>query len=205
MHRLRTRGRGRGRSRRVLAAAGGLLLAILIPGIAAADAELTSTIPADGAVLAVPPTEVVLTFDQEITDRSSFAVLDSNGATVAEGAVDPADPTTLRGALPLLEPGTYEVQWVAQSADGHLPRGTFTFTVVEPTPPPATATSGPTEAPSEAASAAPTTAASPTAAASPAPGDDGGDDDTAVLLPIAIVGVLVGGGLAFFLRQRSAA
>lgn len=204
MHESRTRAVRRGTARRALAIAAGLIVALLIPGTAAADAELVSTIPADGAVLADLPTEVVLTFDQAITDRSSFAVLDSNGATVAEGAVDPADATRMRGPLPVLAPGAYEVQWVAQSADGHLPRGTFTFTVVEPTPPPATATLEPSDVPSEAPSVTPPVA-SPTPAPTPAPGDDGGDDDTAVLLPIVIVGLLIGGGLAFFLRRRSAA
>lgn len=202
MHRSRSRAVRRGTARRALAIAGGLVVALLIPGTAAADAELVSTIPADGAVLADLPTEVVLTFDEAITDRSSFAVLDESGATVAEGALDPADPTTMRGALPVLAPGTYEVQWVAQSADGHLPRGTFAFTVAEPTPAPAT----PTPPPSDEPTTEPTPTATPAATASPAPGDSGsGDDSTDVLLPIAIVGLLIGGGLAFFLRRRSAA
>jgi hypothetical protein len=211
MHRSRSRAARRGTAGRALAIAAGLLLALLIPGTAAADAELTSTIPADGAVLDVPPTEVVLTFDQEITDRSSFAVLDSNGATVAEGALDPADPTTMRGALPVLAPGTYEVQWVAQSADGHLPRGTFAFTVAEPTAAPATPTPPPSDEPATLPTPTvptPTEPATPPATASPAPGDSrsgSGDDSTDVLLPIAIVGLLIGGGLAVMLRRRPAA
>lgn len=203
MHRSRLRAVRRVTARRALAIAGGLVVALLIPGTAAADAELVSTIPADRAVLADLPTEVVLTFDEAITDRSSFAVLDESGATVAEGALDPADPTTMRGALPVLAPGTYEVQWVAQSADGHLPRGTFTFTVVEPTPAPATPTPPPSDEPTT--EPTPTPAATPAATASPAPGDSGGGDSTDVLLPIAIVGLLIGGGLAFFLRRRSPA
>ncbi|HET9436503.1 MAG TPA: copper resistance CopC family protein, partial [Candidatus Limnocylindrales bacterium] len=159
---------------------------------------------ASGETHPAAPPEATLTFDESLSDTSSFAVLDSGGATVATGALDPADPTIVRGPLPDLAPGTYEVQWLADSADGHLARGKFQFSVVAPTPPSGTATPPASEAPSADASPTATPATEPTAAASPGPGPDGGGDSAGdVLLPIAIVGLLIGGGLAVMLRRRS--
>jgi methionine-rich copper-binding protein CopC len=203
---MQTRTAPRGHTSRTLAVAAALVLFFMTPAAVAADAELVSSTPADGALLSESPTEVVLTFNEAITDQSSFAVLDASGATVATGAVDPADPTTMRTALPSLPPGTYEVQWVARSADGHLPRGTFTFTVAEPTAPPATPTPAPSDEPTHATS--PTATLTPAPTVSPTPtgdGTSGGDGATDALLPIAVVGLLIGGGLAYFLRRRSAA
>jgi methionine-rich copper-binding protein CopC len=192
----------RGRPVRSLALAGGLALLLLTPGVAAADAELLSSVPADGEVLTEAPTEVVLTFNEAITDQSSFAVLNASGATVATGSLDPANTMTMRGTLPNLAPGTYEVRWVARSADGHLPRGTFTFTVATPTP-------APTDEPSPSTAASPTSVPTAAPTPSPAPSAAGGGSGigigTDVLLPIAVVGLLIGGGLAFFLRRRGAA
>jgi len=191
--------------RSLRAAAAAFILLLGIPSVALADAELVSTIPVDGVVLTIAPSEVVLTFDEPLTDRSSFAVLDASGATVAEGALDPTDSMTIRGALPDLAPGVYEVQWVAQSSDGHLPRGTFTFTVLEPTPAPPTPTPAPSEEPTASPAASPTP--TPTGAPSPAPSaaGGGGDSSSDVIIPIAVVGLLIGGGLAFFLRRRGGA
>ncbi len=205
MYRLTT-GRGRGFSRRAFALAAGLLIALLLTAPVAAHAELVSSDPADGAVLTEPPAEVVLTFSEGVVGDSSFSVLDVDGATLATGGIDPADPAVMRATLPTLGAGRYTVQWTSVADDGDILRGTFTFSVAVPAPPVPTPTPAPTEGPSAAPSptAAPTPAPTPTSAPSDSPdGDAGGGTD--VLLPIAVVAVLIVAGVAFFLRRRTSA
>ena len=182
----------------------GLLVALILPSVASAHAELVSSSPAAGSVVE-PPSEVVLTFDETVVGNSSFSVLDAGGTTVATGGPDSADPTTMRATLPLLPAGVYEVQWVAVAEDTDVERGTFTFTIVDPTPSPATSTPAPTDEPIP--TPTPTTAPSPAATAAPTPSasGDGGGSGSDVLLPIALVGLLVGGGLAVMLRRRPTA
>jgi len=191
------------RRRALSAACAGLVLALMLPTAVAADAELVSAVPAAGSQLTDVPSEIVLTFDEPLSNRSSITVVDASGATVATGALDPTDPTMLRGSLPGLAPGTYEVGWVADSADGHLARDTYTFTVLEPTAPPTTPTGAATDEPSTAPS--PTAVLTPTPSPAPTGSGDPGGDATAPYLPIVIVGLLIGGGLAYFLRRRGPA
>ncbi|MEO5918941.1 MAG: LPXTG cell wall anchor domain-containing protein, partial [Candidatus Limnocylindrales bacterium] len=96
-------------------------------------------------------------------------------------------------------------RWTAATADGHIERGTYTFTVAIATPVPAT------EAPaaSEPASTVPTPEASSPASAAPSAAPAGSAGDTGsiadVLIPIVAGLALVGAGLVWFLRRRRAA
>jgi methionine-rich copper-binding protein CopC len=204
MHESRTRATSRGTAVRG-AAAVALLLLLAVPASAFAHAAIETATPADEAVLAEPPTEIVITYTEGLADGSSIVLKDATGGTIATGTPAAVGALEMRVTFAPLAPGAYTIESTTRSVeDGDVDRQTLTFTVAEPTPPPATATPGPTEAPSDAATAAPTAADSPTPAPTPAPGADGGGDDTAVLLPIVVVGLLIGGGLAFFLRRRSA-
>jgi hypothetical protein len=188
-------------------------LLLALPGSVLADAALIASTPADDATLATVPPEAILEFDHALTGASSFVVLDESGATVAQGGPDPSDAMMMRGLLPALAAGEYEVRWTAGSDDGHIVRGTFRFSVTAPTAPPPTPapTAPPTDgpAPTAAPSEASATAAPPSAAAdpSPAPGgaDGSGDPGGDVLLPIFAVAVIVAGGLIVMLRRRGAA
>jgi len=187
---------------------GGILLGLVAPAVALAHVELLSSSPAPGEVVEAGPVEVVLTFDLPVVGRSSFSVLDANGSSVATGGPDPAEPTVMRTTIPELSAGTYTVKWTSVAEDGYVENGSFTFAVAVPSPPISTATPGPTvavTAPTVAPSEAPS--ASPAASPSPAPsaGDEPGSDATAAYLSIVIAGLLTGGGLAWFLRRRSAA
>ena len=185
---------------RVRAAVVAVALLLVVPGVVRADAVLVSSVPAAGEVLATLPGEAVLTFNEPLTENSNFAIVDASGAMVATGAWDPSNPQVIRGPLPDLPPGIYEVQWAAASSDGHLPRGTFQFTVAQPTPPPPTPTAVTTDAPT--AEPTPMTEPSPTPAPTLDPGTTTGGLD--VVLPIAIVALLLGIGLAMLLRRRPA-
>ncbi len=67
------------------------VLVVLQAGPALAHAELIATEPADHASLDEPPTEVVLTFTEEVTALpGAIRVFDANGERVDEGSVQGA-------------------------------------------------------------------------------------------------------------------
>jgi methionine-rich copper-binding protein CopC len=198
------RRRGRRPSRPIVALAVGLLITLLVPSAVAAHAELVSSTPAAGEVVTTPPTEVVLRFDEAVVGNSSFSVLDSSGATLATGTPDPADTTTMRATFPPLGAGQYAVQWTSVATDTDVERGMFTFSYAVPAPPVGTPAPTPTASSSTTESPAILPSAAPTDAPSSA-GDGSSVGGTQVLLPIAIVGLLVVAGLAYFLRRRGSA
>ncbi len=186
---------------------------LLLPGSAVAHAQLLEVRPADGATVEGTPNEIVAVFDDElVTDKSSLEIVEPLGGRVALGHVDPTQPTHLLVRRPQLAVGsTYEARWTAATADGHVERGTWSFTVAGGITPPGT--SAPTEtaapaSPSGAPTTAPTGAATPaptaaTPSASPAPTEStaaGGD----VILPIVagLAIVLIAAALLLSRRGR---
>src|SRR5579864_6456146 len=99
---------------------------------AQAHALVASSTPAAGSVLAVPPSEVRVTFTEAADPALSYLmVLDSSGRPHQRGKAATQDrATTLRVAVGRLVPGAYSVAWATVSAvDGHLSSGSFTFAV----------------------------------------------------------------------------
>ncbi len=147
-------------SRRFFAAL--FLTAVLVTAVtasASAHAYLVRSEPADGAVLAEPPSDVHLWFDEPITPSfSSIQIYDINSRPIPVHniRIDPADKHHLLFSFPdELEPGVYSVLWKALSeADGHYSQGLLIFGVGEnvdlnaasvtenETPPPQTAEVG---------------------------------------------------------------
>lgn len=110
----------------------GALLAGAAP--ASAHAALTDSDPARGAVVDTAPTQVSLTFSEQIAvGDDAVRVLDPKGKRVDKGA--PANPSgttytvTLVGGLP---DGTYTVAYQVVSADSHPVAGAFTFSIGAP-------------------------------------------------------------------------
>lgn len=184
-----------------------LLLLLLTAVPVSADATLIEATPADGATVESTPGEIVATFDQELgADGSSIILRGPDGEDVAEGGLDPDEPTNLViDDVPELAPGEYEVRWVAASTDGHLIRDTWSFTVTaapSPTPAPtAAASEGPSPSPSSVASPSAATPAPSTSGAPAEPADPAGTT-TDVLIPIVVLLALVGIGGTYFLRRR---
>jgi methionine-rich copper-binding protein CopC len=180
-----------------------LLAMFAMPVVAFAHAELESASPPDGAVLAAPPSEIVLTFTEALNvPKSHMELIGPDGTQVAAGVVDPDNEMAMRIDPPELAPGAYEIRSTAVAAhDGALKREVLTFTITAPSPTPSPTTSAPP--PSAAPSAPPS--APPSAVPSPTP--SAGGDSTAstgdVLLPIiaALVVVLLLG--AMLVRSRS--
>ena len=176
-------------------------LAIAAPAFA--HAELEATTPGDGEAVVAPLDEVRARFSESLAGNSRIELLDPTGASVATGGIDPADDTQLVLAVPAnARPGEYTVRWQASGADSHLERGTFTFNLAEPTPPP------PTAAPSAVPSSAPSPTPPATLAPAPSPSVAGPSTPAAsttdVLIPIfAAVLALVALG-AVLLRRRAA-
>ncbi|MEV0963813.1 copper resistance protein CopC [Streptomyces sp. NPDC049910] len=113
------------------------LLGTVHTGTADAHAALTGSNPKDGAVLAVAPKDVTLTFSEQVAlGNDSIRVLDPRSRRVdtaelkdlgGEGAVSYG--VALESGLP---DGTYTVAWQAVSADSHPIAGAFTFSVGAP-------------------------------------------------------------------------
>lgn len=103
-------------------------------GIASAHADLVSSSPANGSVLANEPSELTLTYSEAVTlDLSSVSVVAPDGRHVNSGSLHygAAGNESLSIALaPDASQGTYVVDWQATASDdGHATAGFVTFSV----------------------------------------------------------------------------
>jgi methionine-rich copper-binding protein CopC len=90
------------------------------------------TYPAEEAVLAEPPEQVQLRFNEPIeAEFSPLKVSDQQGNRVDEdnARISPNDATLLVIDLKELSKGSYTVEWRVTSADGHPVNGTYKFAV----------------------------------------------------------------------------
>ena len=90
--------------------------------------------PAAGGIVATPPDEVTLRFNEKLEAAfSAVIVRDAAGKQVDKGDthVEKADRAVMRISVPPLTPGVYTVEWRAMSSDTHKVNGTFTFKVGE--------------------------------------------------------------------------
>jgi copper transport protein len=100
------------------------------PTPAFAHANLVSTSPQDGAVVASAPTEVRVRFDDPVTVGPGNAVVAADRSSVLAGS-----PSVERGGRELVLPlerlrnGDYSVRWAIVSDDGHLESGLLAFRV----------------------------------------------------------------------------
>lgn len=187
----------------------GLLLALAVASPVAADANLVASSPEDKAVVTTPPVRITLTFDEALDPTKSSFKLVRDGVTMGTGKVTTAGAKVMALDGLVLAPGGYEVRWTAGATDGHILRGTLTFTVAEPTPTPPSA-APPSAEPSSIATAAPSVTPlatpTPTRAPTPVPGGSGATpvstSSVDVLFPI-VAGLLVVVGIGAFVLRRS--
>ncbi|MDF3300849.1 copper resistance CopC/CopD family protein [Streptomyces tropicalis] len=116
----------------LLLAVGGALLAGAAP--ASAHAALTGSDPQQGVVVDKAPTQVSLTFSEQVAmNRDSLRVLDPKGTRVDVGGPHQVSGTTyavqVRTGLPR---GTYTVAYQVVSADSHPVGGAYTFSIGAP-------------------------------------------------------------------------
>ncbi|MEV6834413.1 copper resistance protein CopC [Streptomyces sp. NPDC051133] len=110
----------------------GALLAGASP--ASAHAALTGSDPAQGVVVKQAPTQVSLTFSENVAmNGDSLRVLDPRGKPVQTGAPANVSGTTYAVQLKSgLGKGTYTVTYQVVSADSHPVSGAYTFSVGAP-------------------------------------------------------------------------
>ena len=111
-----------------IVAAGILLLALA--SSAGAHSLLLESAPGADALLAAPPPEISLRFNNRIEKKlSTIRLLDERGGArpltmLADG---PADRLT--ATVPSLDSGAWRVEWRVLSTDGHVVSGRFSFRV----------------------------------------------------------------------------
>jgi copper transport protein len=121
------------------------LLAVLasglaLPAAAQAHATLLGSSPEAGSVVAKPPPEVVLRFDQEIQPVAGGTdVVNAANQSVLGGSPHNAPSDVRKLVIPLkprLPHGDYTVRWRIVSTDGHIVSGVLAFGVGVGQPPP---------------------------------------------------------------------
>ena len=104
----------------------------LCANLAAAHGILVSSSPAKGSILAEPPREIRLSFNESVEARFSAVTLVRNdGKVVVSGrpSSDGQKRSDIVVALPALQPGKYQVRWQTTSADSHRIQGSFGFEI----------------------------------------------------------------------------
>lgn len=197
------------RPRVLLAAAtalGIMLAATTAIAPAQAHDQLVSSTPATDEALDPAPTEVTLTYSDNILEVGVEVVVTDAGGTdwVAEApAVDgPTVTVPLESDMP---GGAYTVDWRVVSSDGHPISGTLPFSVTTPAAEPSPATPEP--------SASSPAATAPTDSVTSAPADTADPESTsteaglsgphiAIIAGIVLVVLLIVAGVIFFVVRR---
>ncbi|WIE78558.1 MULTISPECIES: copper resistance CopC family protein [unclassified Curtobacterium] len=183
-----------------IVAAGLLTLVGVQP--ASAHSALTSSTPADGAVVTEPLESVDLTFSEAplagLDAGLRIQVTDASGADVARGDVT-VSGTTMRRAVDL-DQGRYTVLWRYVSPDGHPIEGTLAFEYRAAAP---VSTPSASVTPTPTASTAPTSSATATATGA----SDGAPSSSPGIAPGVWIGlgagaVLVAGAVVVLLLRR---
>jgi methionine-rich copper-binding protein CopC len=100
--------------------------------------KLVKSAPAKDSTVA-PPKQLQLWFNEAVPLTSTRArITPATGAAITLDAptrdAKVADAPVVFAVPSTLANGKYTVEWATASADGHPVQGTFTFTVVKPTP-----------------------------------------------------------------------
>lgn len=122
----------------LIAAIIGVPWALILPAApASAHAVLTSTNPAQGSVVAEPPTEVVLTFTEGVSPITGrVKVIAPDGRRADAGEPRAAGTELIIPLAPGGPEGTYLVTFRVVSSDSHPVTGSFTYSVGAPSTPP---------------------------------------------------------------------
>lgn len=96
-----------------------------------AHSLLVGSSPAAGTVVAGSPDRITLSFNNRVEKALSRIRLVDAAGRAHDLAVITADgpAETLTATAPLLDPGSYRVNWQVLSTDGHVVRGTYSFRV----------------------------------------------------------------------------
>ena len=124
-----------------LAAAAALFAAAAAAPPAWAHARLVSSTPADGDVLASPPRQVTIRFDDTVRARGGTTVVANSDKRSVVAGKPRARGRVLTIPLQKLRDGDYTVRWSVLSDDGHTVDGVLAFAVGYGRAPPSAALS----------------------------------------------------------------
>lgn len=109
---------------------------ILLPtGTAWAHNTLLSSDPADGAALAVAPTQITWVFDKSVPlETMTVTLIDASGSRteLSGSAYGATGDTEVVTPLPPLSPGPVSLRWRLVGPDGHPLTGRVDFTIAAP-------------------------------------------------------------------------
>ena len=105
-----------------------VLVALALPATSAAHARLQAATPANGAVVAQAPRQVVLRFDETVSRGPGVAAVDASRRSVL-GTPVRARGRTLTIPLRRIGRGSYSIRWSVVSDDGHTVTGVIAFAV----------------------------------------------------------------------------
>ena len=105
-----------------------LLIALAPASEACAHASLVKAVPADGAVMPLPPATLTLTFNEPVSPLV-VRLIGPDGAPIAPTAVTAEDTMITISAPPALRRGTHVLSWRVISADGHPVGGSLMFSI----------------------------------------------------------------------------
>lgn len=109
-----------------------LAASIAFAGQAFAHAHLKASTPADKATVTTSPSELDLTFTEELNLKfTGIKLIGPKKQEIKTGAgmLTDGDKGLMIPVSDKLDAGTYTVEWHALSADGHKTNGTYSFTV----------------------------------------------------------------------------
>jgi methionine-rich copper-binding protein CopC len=188
---------------RTLALVLAVLLSLGAVAVAFAHAEPVKVAPGDGAVLNVPPREVVIEMSQEMARQAGandIEVFDAAGKKVTTVAAVIDNGNRARLSVPLpdgLATGVYTVKWKTLSADdGDPAEGTLTFTF-DPAKPPSP---GKTVLRDTGIGGTP---ASDAAATPSAAGDGSNGTSWVLVVAVAVAMLALGSGATFLLIKKA--
>lgn len=191
-----------------------LLLPLLIAawlvgtGPASAHDELVGSNPAAGTDLHKAPSSLRLTFSDTVHDiGAAIRVEDASGAQLQTGKPAINDTVVIQRLKPSKVPGTVRVVWRVTSADGHPVSGNFTYSVnaakASTSSRSATATSTATGGLQRGTSTNDVETSYATSVPSFQHPTDATNNQPLLVLGMAVLGVLVIGGVAALIRVRS--
>ena len=95
-----------------------------------AHMALSKSAPEADATVSGSPDQIQIWFTQDPDPAVSRITLEGPGGDVALGEVEIHDDRSVAAALDgALDPGEYTVSWRSAGDDGHVQRGSFSFTV----------------------------------------------------------------------------
>ena len=111
-------------------------LGLSFPVVAYAHATVVSSDPSEGAVVTTLPSQVTITFDENIAEPAFVSVIASDGTNLAEGTPEILDATVTQRVRPSSATGTYTMSYRVVSDDSHPVSGSLSFGVGKGASPP---------------------------------------------------------------------